>query len=71
MDFHSETLDGLRAKGYSVGAAYIQAAQDGTSAHLFVTVADTAMPVEWAADLNAGRTTLAEIASRLAAASIT
>ena len=64
-DFHQDTWDGLRAKGHTVGPVYVQDGQGGAPAHQFVTVDGVAMPVEWAADLNAGRVSLPEIVERV------
>lgn len=66
MDFDNETFDSLRAKGYEVGALYMQAAEDGRSAPQFISVNGVHMPIEWARDMNSARVTLAEIETHLA-----
>jgi hypothetical protein len=66
MSFHQETFDGLRERGYAVGPFSCRLSEDGQSAHHFVTVDGTEMPVEWARELHAGRVTFAEIADLLA-----
>jgi hypothetical protein len=65
MEFHKDTIDGLRAKEYQVGPLFIRAESDGLSAHQFITVNGIDMPIELAADLSTGRKTLAEIGARI------
>jgi hypothetical protein len=61
MEFHKETIEGLKAKEYTVGRLY--AAEDG---HQFISVNGLHMPIEWARDMNLGRVTLAEIETHMA-----
>jgi hypothetical protein len=66
MDFSKEAMDGLRAKGFTVGELYIQAsAADVNSAPQFISVNGVHMPIKWAIDMNSGLVTLAEIESHL------
>ena len=64
MDFHIDTIDGLRAKNYTVGDEYVQTLEDG-SAHHFISVDGVHMPYEYARDMNRGLVTLEEIRRHL------
>jgi len=65
MDFSKEAMDGLRAKGFTVGELYIKAAADGISAPQFISVNGVHMPIKWACDMDCGRVTLGEIEKHL------
>lgn len=65
FEFHKETIDGLRAKKYTVGHMYQQANADGFSSHWFIDVDGVHMPIEYARDMNRGLGTLAEIEAHL------
>lgn len=65
MDFSKDAIDGLRAKGFTVGELYIRAAADGISAPHFISVNGVHMPIQYACDMNRGLVTLADIESHM------